>query len=195
MIISLISFLSLSLWFSFFIFFPSLSTSLGILGGTSDKESTCQCRRYKSHGFGSWIWKISWRRKRQPIPVLLPRKIPWIEEPGRLKSTGSQNVRRDWVYTHTHNFSDFSSGPLCVCVFCICCSQHPYNSRCNRRSSSINQSWELWLEMQNTAGTKTYWIRICIWQDAQVTCLHFKLEKHCFKWWCSVLCYFLSFPG
>ena len=64
------------------------------------------------------------------------------------------------THTHTHNFSNFSSGLLyvcmcvcvCVCVLCICCSQNPDNSRCNLRSSSINQSWELWLEMQNLAG-------------------------------------------
>ena len=37
----------------------------------SGKESTCQCRRY---GFDSCIGKISWRRKWQPTPVVLPGK-------------------------------------------------------------------------------------------------------------------------
>ena len=32
----------------------------------------CQCRRPKRHRFHSWAKKIPWRRKRQPIPVLLP---------------------------------------------------------------------------------------------------------------------------
>ena len=35
----------------------------------SGKESTCQCRR---HRFNSWVRKIPWRRKWQPIPVFLP---------------------------------------------------------------------------------------------------------------------------
>ena len=155
MIISLFSFFSLSLWF-FFLFFPFLSTSLGFLGGTCGKESTHQCRRYKSLRFDPWMWKISWRRKWKPIPIFLPGKIPWIEESGRLKSMGSQRVRHDWAHTHTHTHTPSSIlvqvHCVCVCVLCIFCSQYPYNARCNLRSSSINQSWELWLEMQNLAG-------------------------------------------
>ena len=37
----------------------------------SGKDSACQCRR---HGFNSWVAKIPWRRKWQPIPVFLPGK-------------------------------------------------------------------------------------------------------------------------
>ena len=40
----------------------------------SGKESACQCRRYKRCGFDPWVRKILWKRKRQPIPVLLPGK-------------------------------------------------------------------------------------------------------------------------
>ena len=40
----------------------------------SGKEHACQCRRCKRHKFDPWIRKIPWRRKWQPIPVLLPRK-------------------------------------------------------------------------------------------------------------------------
>ena len=36
-----------------------------------------------------------WRRKWQPIPVLLPGKIPRLKEPGRLYSMGSQRVGHD----------------------------------------------------------------------------------------------------
>ena len=35
--------------------------------GASSKESTCQRR----HGFNSWVRKILWRRKWQPVPVFL----------------------------------------------------------------------------------------------------------------------------
>ena len=48
-----------------------------------------QCKR---HGFDPWIRKIPWRRKWQPTPVFLPRRIPWTEEPGGLESTGSQQL-------------------------------------------------------------------------------------------------------
>ena len=41
-------------------------------GGTSGKESTCQCRRYKKWEFNTWVGKILWRRKWQPTPGFLP---------------------------------------------------------------------------------------------------------------------------
>ena len=44
-------------------------------GGASGKESACQCRRFKSHGFYSWVRKILWNRKWQPTSVFLPGKF------------------------------------------------------------------------------------------------------------------------
>ena len=41
---------------------------------TSCKESTCQCRRCKRHGFDPWVGKIPWRRKRLPTLVFLSGK-------------------------------------------------------------------------------------------------------------------------
>jgi len=41
-------------------------------GGSSGKESTCQCRRHNRHGFNPWVRKIPWRREQQPIPIFLP---------------------------------------------------------------------------------------------------------------------------
>ena len=43
-------------------------------GGASGKESTCQGRRHKRHGFNPWVGKIPWRRAWQPTPVFLPRE-------------------------------------------------------------------------------------------------------------------------
>ena len=40
-------------------------------GGLSDKESACQYRRCRRHGFNAWGRKIPWRRKWQPTPVFL----------------------------------------------------------------------------------------------------------------------------
>ena len=39
---------------------------------------------------------IAQRRQWHPTPVLLPGKIPWTEEPGRLQSMGSLTVRHNW---------------------------------------------------------------------------------------------------
>ena len=50
----------------------SLYGDSGFPSGTSGKESTCQCRRHKRHGFNPWIRKILWRREWQPMPIFLP---------------------------------------------------------------------------------------------------------------------------
>ena len=82
----------------------SLKISMGFPGGTSGKEPICQCRR---HRFDPWVGKILWSRKRQSALAFLPgkshgqknlkkkkkeKKIPWTEEPGRLRSMGPQRV-------------------------------------------------------------------------------------------------------
>ena len=51
-----------------------------------------------------WVGKILWRRKLQPTPVLLPGKIPWMEERSRLQSMESLRVGYDWVTSLTHLF-------------------------------------------------------------------------------------------
>ena len=51
----------------------------------------CQWSRHKSHRFDPWFGKILWRRAWQPIPVLLPGRIPGTEEPGRLQPMGLQS--------------------------------------------------------------------------------------------------------
>ena len=62
----------------------------------SGKDSTCQFRRHKSHGFNAWVGKIPWRRKWQPTPVFLPGKCH------RQRSLGFQRVGHNWAHTHTH---------------------------------------------------------------------------------------------
>ena len=37
-----------------------------------NKKPSCQCRKYKRHGFDPWVRKIPWRRAWQPTPVSLP---------------------------------------------------------------------------------------------------------------------------
>ena len=58
------------------------------IGGASDKEPACQCKRHKRCRFDPWVQKIPQRRKWQPTPVFLPREshgqrtlvvyIPWV---------------------------------------------------------------------------------------------------------------------
>ena len=62
-------------------------------GGASGKEPACQCRRHKRHGFNTWMGKISIIATHSSI---LPWRILWTKEPGRLQSIGSQRVGHDW---------------------------------------------------------------------------------------------------
>ena len=48
---------------------------MGFTCGTAGKESTCQCRTHKRHGFSPWVGKIPWSRKWHPSPVFLPGKL------------------------------------------------------------------------------------------------------------------------
>ena len=52
------------------------------------KESIGQHRRCRRHEFDPWVGKIPWRREWQTTTILLPGKIPWTEDPGRLQSLG-----------------------------------------------------------------------------------------------------------
>ena len=40
----------------------------------SGKDSACQCRRSRRHGFDPWVGKISWSQKWQSTPVFLHGK-------------------------------------------------------------------------------------------------------------------------
>ena len=102
----------------------NIHTHIGLPRWLSGKESACQCRRYRRCGFDPWVGKSPWRRKWQPIPVFLPGKIPWTEEPGRLQSIGPQRVGHGWAdacvraraHTHTHSVSELE------CMLELLCS-------------------------------------------------------------------------
>ena len=78
-----------------------------------------------------FVLPSSFRRRRQwqPTPVLLPWKIPWMGEPGRLQSMGSHRVGHDcsdlavaaaavWVS------SSFSNIYLCSWLYWILVAAH-----------------------------------------------------------------------
>ena len=71
----------------------------GFPGGANGKESACQCRRLKRHGFETRVQSLG---QEDPLEEemathfsILAWKIPWTEEPGGLQSMGSERVRHD----------------------------------------------------------------------------------------------------
>ena len=87
------------LWENLFFFGCPAWEILGFQGGTSGKESTCQGRRCKRHGFHPWAGKIPWRRNTGNSSILV-WEIPWTKEPGRLQSLGSQRVQHNWAHNN-----------------------------------------------------------------------------------------------
>ena len=66
----------------------------------SGKEHACQGRRLRRCRFNTWVRKIPWRRKWQPLPSIFAWRMPWTEEPGRLQYIGSHRVRHGWARVH-----------------------------------------------------------------------------------------------
>ena len=65
------------------------------------KEPTCQCRRHKRHGLYLWVRKIPWRRKWQPIPVVLPGEIHgWRSLMGYSPWGHKESDMTEWVHFH-----------------------------------------------------------------------------------------------
>ena len=106
---------------------------MGIPGGASDKEPTCQWRRRKRPGFDAWVGKIPWRRAWQPTPVFLSRESQGQRRiPGGLQSMGSQRVGHDWndlacmqtfyifIYHIWQLYSSQISSQICF-TDCRCC--------------------------------------------------------------------------
>ena len=72
---------------------------MGFPGGTSGKESTCQCRRHKRLRFDSWVGKIPWRRKWQPTPVFLPGESHGQRSLAGYSAWGHKQSGRDLAHT------------------------------------------------------------------------------------------------
>ena len=108
----------------------------GFPGGTSGKESACQCRRHKRHGFHLQIRKIPWRRKwemqweMQPTLVFLPG-----ESPGQRSLVGySPWAAKSWTWlsmcTCTHEDPNAFSPPTLAESWTV-------NSRCEGNTGSL----------------------------------------------------------
>ena len=87
--------------------FPSGSTSL-----------VAQTVKHLSTMRETWVWslgrEVPWRRKRQPTPVLLPRKSHGRR---RLVSMGSQRIRYDWATSLSLSETDRSFGSCMWKIF------------------------------------------------------------------------------
>ena len=71
-------------------FFSPLLYKMGFPGGSDGKESA-----YNAGDLGLILGLGPWRRTWQPTPVFLPGESPCTEEPGGLRSMGSQRVGHD----------------------------------------------------------------------------------------------------
>ena len=71
--------------------------------GCSDKESACQCRRFKEvqemQEFNPWVRKMLWSKKWQPTPVFLPGKSCGQRS---LAGYSSQSWQESNMTEHTH---------------------------------------------------------------------------------------------
>ena len=74
-------------------------------GGASGKESACQCRRHKRHGFNPWVRKIPWRRVWQPTPVFLPGESHRQRSLASYSPWGCKESDTIERLTHTHTHS------------------------------------------------------------------------------------------
>ena len=68
------------------------------------KQTACQCRKHKRHGFNPWVGKLPWKWKRQPALVFLPGKSL---EKGTWQAIGHRDHKEsdttEHACTHTHN--------------------------------------------------------------------------------------------
>ena len=84
----------------------------------SGKESACQCRRLKRHGFCPSLKKIPWRRKRQPTPVFLPEKFHGQRSLAGYSPWGYNELDKT-EHTHTYRYTPFGSSTQQLMDICV----------------------------------------------------------------------------
>ena len=73
---------------------------MGVPGGVTGKESTCQDIGCERHGSNPWVQNIPWRRAWQPTPVFLPGKSQWS-----LAGYSPRGHEKSDVTEHAHTHS------------------------------------------------------------------------------------------
>ena len=102
--------------FSFSIIPSKYSFIRGFPGGTNSKESACQWRTHKRHGFDPWVWKIPRGGNGNPLQYSclenpMDRGAWWATVHRGTKS----QTKLKWLSMHTHSFiMFFISGRLVV---------------------------------------------------------------------------------
>ena len=83
-----------------------MSLGIPVHAGISLVAQTVKCL---STMWETWVrslgWEVSLRRKWQPSPVLLPRKIPWMEKPSVHGVAKSRTRLNDFTFFHFHFLS------------------------------------------------------------------------------------------
>ena len=76
----------------------------GFSGDARGKESACQFRRCKRHGFDPWVGKIPWRKKWQPTPIFLPGESHGQRSLAGYSSRGCEELdMTEELNTHTEH--------------------------------------------------------------------------------------------
>ena len=88
---------------------------LGFPCGASAKESSCQYRRCKRHGFDPWVGEIPWSEKWNPTPVFLPRKFHGQE--ARQAIVHGVEKRQKWL-KRLNNIYNFYPNLLFTLILC-----------------------------------------------------------------------------
>ena len=94
----------------------------------------------------TWVQSLGWEdpleKDMATHSSTLAWRIPWMEEPGRLQSTGSQRVEHDW--------SDLA---------CTHARMHIQSRRVFARGWGERGKWtDCWMSMEGVSGvTKTFW--------------------------------------
>ena len=73
-------------------------------------------RRLKRCGFDSWVRKIPWSRKWQPVPIFFPGKFHGQTSLEGPQCTGLQRLSCDW----THIVYMYVCMYVCMYVWCLC---------------------------------------------------------------------------
>ena len=76
------------------------------------QQSSQQMCSVKGHKSQQAVQCLSWRRKWQPTPVLLPGKFHGQKQPGGLQFMGLQRVRHDLATEHPQSLSQLLIQPL-----------------------------------------------------------------------------------
>ena len=144
----------------------------------SGKESTCQCRRCRRHGFDPWIRKIPWRRKWQPIPGFLPEKPKdrraWWATVQRV--TKSRIRLRNWAHRTVPGALASSEHVVLIgAVTYISCNNHCH----------LEWSWQRKKEVWNREGDITWVFAPSAALPPLHRCRH---RPRGSRWWAEATC-------